>query len=902
MADTTNKAQEMFNERNKSEKTQEDTLLEIKDAILLSTQQQAKFALRAERFEELQLQIQEEELTLRKMEVNRNRFSRLKAGAAVAAGAGVAAFGVGKKMVEFDKKRQKASASIVFAEMIAAGAISAIITGVLGTAMFKKLFNSVSEETKQLSRTAAAAIKAPEALKGAKLIGKGASALKASVTGPGVGIKQGAKNLAKGIAKKQFDKLVTSQINSVKSTYSFIADQAKIASGAFVKSGGSGIAQTLLGGTDEAAMAGSKVSQATGILGKAKALGSGAVGLGKGAVAQGVKGTAKALGGGLIKGGASAGMALGKGALKGGGKLVGKSLAKIGGKVASKFIPGLGAVFSLYSGIDRWKKDDKVGAFIDFGSAVANLIPGLGGFLSLGLDMINMARDFTSMPKEKQAAVMAKGKSVARHIPGLGLGISIADSVKMFASGNILGGLKELGGGIASTMPGGRWVFDLGVDLIESLSSGNEPKSSAGKATKSYMSGNVNQQKKALAFAAGGFKELGKGNIMSGIELLLYGFGEQIYSLPGIGDIAEGLVSFTGFDLSAGGNAAMKKAGYDSMLPKKAPNSSTITPKSNKASKANRATLGKLRKGIISGKAAGKDVSGMEAERDALVTQIKGGGTTNAPGTSVPGVNGTTNAPGTSVPIVNGTTNAPGTSVPGVNGINHTSVGVSDADMNGVKWDKLGGRSKIENAITSVWNAAGVEAQPVFTSGFRDPKKNKDLALAHPNSKHLTGMAFDIRGKDVPMNKRDAVAAGLNKAFRKSGYSIYPHGEGDYFHYHMQWPAPSLGEAAATAKMEKNDIHYAADGAVLNRPIVAGEAGPEAIIPLNDRGIGIIAEAMNHAFSISSATTARSPNATDDFKAFLVDTFAKTLASEIARAGKRNTNTQIQPAQSIKVI
>lgn len=745
MADTTNKAQQMFNEQTKSEKTQEETLLEIKEAILLSTQQQAQFAARAERFEENQLAIQEEELKLRKMEVSRNRFSRLKAGAGMVGAAGMGAYGIGKKMVQFDKTRQKSWAKLAFAEMVSAGVITAIVTGVLGTAMFKKLFSDTSEETKAMSRAAAAATKLPRASKTAMSLGKGAKSLLSDMGKPGVGFKQGAKNLAKGFAAKQFDKLVMSQVRSIQSTYSFMADQAKIAGGAFMKGGGSGIAANLLGGTTEAASAGSKVASATGIAGKARALGSGALAMGKGAAGLGVKGTAKALGGGLLKGGASAGLSLGKGALKGVAGIAGKSLAKIGGKVASKFIPGLGAVFSLYSGIDRWKKDDKVGAFIDFGSAVANLIPGLGGFLSLGLDMINMARDFKSMPPEKQQSTLQKGRAIARHIPGLGLGISIADSVKMFANGDIQGGLKELAGGISSTIPGGRWAFDAGLELLDAFHGTENAMSGTAQTIKKVSKGQMKNIPIIGTFLRmkDAFKLYEQGKTK---EAMIAGAKALGTMIPGVG------LLYNFFE--------------ETKEPMAMPSSSAQQQgRGNITASQGKSGLSKLRKGIIAGKAAGKDVSHLESRRDSLVAQMKNGG----------------------VPISLSESSK-----------QHTKVkSKSSADMNNVKWDDMGGRSGIEAAILGAWNDAGIEAPPTFTSGYRDASGNLGLKLANTKSKHLTGHAFDLRGKDVPKEKRASVTSSLIQSLGSAGFGVLPHGEGDNFHYHVQYPKKGLDMVAA---------------------------------------------------------------------------------------------------------
>lgn len=855
MADTTNKAQEMFNERHKSEKNQEETLLEIKQAILISTEQQAKFAARAEKFEEYQLAIQEEELKLRKMEVSRNRFSKLKAAGGLAAGGALGAYGLGKKMIQFDKRRQKSFAKLAFVEMISAGVITAIVTGVLGTAMFKKLFDNVSEENKQISRAIAAAVKAPSALKGGKMIAGGANSIIKDMRKPGVGLKQSLKNSATGFAKKQFDKYIMAQVRSIKSTYGFMADQAKTAGSAFVKGGGGQIATNLLGGVDEAAIAGSKVASATGVLGKAKTLGSGAAAMGKGAAGLGVKGTAKALGGGLIKGGVSAGAALGKGALAGGGKLALKLAKGIGGKVASKFIPGLGAVFSLYSGIDRWKKDDKVGAFIDFGSAVANLIPGLGGFLSLGLDLINMSRDFSAMPPQKQQDTLQKGRSIARHIPGLGLGISIADSVKMFANGDIKGGLEELAGGIASTIPGGRWAFDAGLELLDAFHGVENPMSGTAKSIKKFSKDQMKNMPIIGTFLRlkDAMKLWNQGKESDAMIEAAKAMGTMI---PGVG------LLYNFFE--------------ETKEPMATPSSGALQMGRGKVSKKEgRKRLGKLRKAITAGQAKGTDVSGLEARRDSLVTQMQNGGIPAPPKES-------------EVKDEGGLPNVPG-------------IGKSQLQRTNMNLGTLSDSFKptAQSFVEAAWDAG----YPVIVTEGSRGRKKQEAAKAAGNSNagfgksfHNYGMAFDIAfaGKDPYGSSHPWQAVG------DLGKSMGLRWGGDFKSIDDK-PHFETGNYTI-AELKKTGLPMAAMGAIANTPTIAGEAGPEAIIPLNDRGVGVIAQALNKAMILNTVSGSKPTKSTDEFKSFLVDTFAKALASEIAKAGSKNKSSQQQAAPSVKVL
>ena len=118
----------------------------------------------------------------------------------------------------------------------------------------------------------------------------------------------------------------------------------------------------------------------------------------------------------------------------------------------------------------------------------------------------------------------------------------------------------------------------------------------------------------------------------------------------------------------------------------------------------------------------------------------------------------------------------------------HKKVGVSQADMGGVKWNKInsGGRKGVEDIITGIWNKHDIKAKPTFTSGFRKPKSA--LSLANTKSKHPHGTAFDLRSKDVPSDKQSAVFADL-----KSSLGIWGQHEvgsvnakkrtGEHFHF-----------------------------------------------------------------------------------------------------------------------
>ena len=74
--------------------------------------------------------------------------------------------------------------------------------------------------------------------------------------------------------------------------------------------------------------------------------------------------------------------------------------AKIGagavGKLASKAVPGLGLAYGAYDAYDRAGKGDYLGAAIAGASGIAGLVPGPGTAAMIGLDAINIGRDYAN--------------------------------------------------------------------------------------------------------------------------------------------------------------------------------------------------------------------------------------------------------------------------------------------------------------------------------------------------------------------------------------------------------------------------------------------------------------------------------------------------------------------------
>ena len=138
----------------------------------------------------------------------------------------------------------------------------------------------------------------------------------------------------------------------------------------------------------------------------------------------------------------------------------------------------------------------------------------------------------------------------------------------------------------------------------------------------------------------------------------------------------------------------------------------------------------------------------------------------------------------------------------------YTKVGiassVSDTGMKGTDWTALGGRNNIDNAILSVWNKFKLPKAPTFTSGLRSIDTNKKAGVGGvKNSQHLSGTAFDLRNKDIPVGQRDSIASALQGALG-GGLKVLRHKELDstsFPHFHMQLAAEGYSGIVNSPKM-----------------------------------------------------------------------------------------------------
>lgn len=153
---------------------------------------------------------------------------------------------------------------------------------------------------------------------------------------------------------------------------------------------------------------------------------------------------AKGIGGIFGKAGIKAGA-------KGGVKSVGKGFLKK--------IPVVGALIGLIFGIGRFKKGDWLGGLLEVASGISSIVPGVGTALGIAIDSFLIFRDLKgteAVDKGMAGGIVKAGKwglDTLKKLPGVGMILSIIGGIKKVASGDVMGGLEEIGGAL-SNLPG----------------------------------------------------------------------------------------------------------------------------------------------------------------------------------------------------------------------------------------------------------------------------------------------------------------------------------------------------------------------------------------------------------------------------------------------------------------
>lgn len=173
------------------------------------------------------------------------------------------------------------------------------------------------------------------------------------------------------------------------------------------------------------------------------------------------------------------------------GKTIGRGITKGLGKASLKKVPVIGTIMSIWMCIERWKKGDYLGAFLELGSGIAAMFPGLGTLISIGIDLINLGRDtgfFANIGKSAVDAGKATlgnlGENLLMSLPAIGPIYGIAKAIGMFKKGDKVGGFKMIGKSIASILPGGAFIVDFLTNMLN-LDKDIKPSNSTGSSSSS---------------------------------------------------------------------------------------------------------------------------------------------------------------------------------------------------------------------------------------------------------------------------------------------------------------------------------------------------------------------------------------------------------------------------------
>lgn len=433
------------------------------------------------------------------------------------------------------------------------------------------------------------------------------------------------------------------------------------------------------------------------------------------------------------------------------------------------------------------------------------------------------------------------GKTVLKKIPGIGLIAGVAFGTKRFADGDFEGGLLEIASGLASIVPGIGTMASVAIDsylAFKDLDEGGFFQTETGETVKSFGTAALRSMPVIGTFLrVKDAMELWKTDKKAALIEYAKAFGTMI---PGAGLV----ISFMEEMDKGPGNLIDKAGGAISNV------ASSI---SNKLFGNNEPTT---YKGTKQPNIINNPVSSWRPATTELSTagQMPGPVAENEDVEEVNGIN-----------------------IPkqlNENQIKRTRDNINTLDPAFAK--------QASNFVQNAW----MQGLPVvITQGLRG-KQDQEKAYKEGKSKaafgqsyHNYGRAFDIavaNGSGNWFDPKNLEAAG------QIGKSLGLRWGGDF---KGGWDKPHFEDSTVTiAELAKSGAYMAADGAVLNRPIIAGEAGPEAIIPLNDNGIGVIAEAMNRAININGSVKQNKDQSMNDLKSFLVGPMAVALAKEIVKA------------------
>jgi len=176
---------------------------------------------------------------------------------------------------------------------------------------------------------------------------------------------------------------------------------------------------------------------------------------------------------------------IGKQGLVGGLKIFMKPFLKFAGKSGLKLlkrIPVIGSIVGLYFAHERYKNKDWVGMTIEIASSIANLVPGIGTFLSIGLDLLNAFLDYKSttadgdLKGDKAGIIAEMAKPMmewleknGRDIPFIGAFYHGKDMIQSFKDGKWSDGLFSLAQTAAALVPGVGMLLTPGLNFLRAM-------------------------------------------------------------------------------------------------------------------------------------------------------------------------------------------------------------------------------------------------------------------------------------------------------------------------------------------------------------------------------------------------------------------------------------------------
>lgn len=192
-----------------------------------------------------------------------------------------------------------------------------------------------------------------------------------------------------------------------------------------------------------------------------------------------------------------------------------------------------------------------------------------------------------------------------------------------------------------------------------------------------------------------------------------------------------------------------------------------------------------------------------------------------------------------------------------------------------------------------------------------------NAAFQPGKSSHNFGTAFDIQS-DAAKYLADASIHGDNMIKEFGFKRPYKDAESkEKWHLHdvdfnvEDQLASGLNTAKTYTRIRNADPNYQdmlsgvkpkvayADGGFTNVPSIFGEAGPEFAIPFNNRGVRILAEAMNQAMRITTPMNNINDNSSGKMKEYLNNQFIPKLAKAIMQEGKKNSQNSNGNVQAI---